>query len=666
MTIMAPQTSSPLGVDDNIGARIMGIGGDNSGDRTRSCFSHASRFFQLVTIEPLAFLVLMALYIEFPSIQDLIFTKICLQVISNHPNLTTLRPAQLPLTNLSSLMDIQSTTTKPPLSYNSLTDDRISFIADISFSNNDTANKTSPPRMHLLPMGRIQNHTMPHEDLINTVTTIHDDQYICDRVNNITVPSSIRDMIENDNYVFWLEYQIVICFLCALTSPYWGGMSDKIGRLVPLNVPIVMAIISNSLSLVFGLLISLKSHNLFKVQWLYIGALLTGISGGQAVIMMICFSFISDNTSCENRTKRVVVLESTIYVAHSVGYYISKLIMSIGLNHDSLKKPWLNRHIVAFSLCIIFNLIAFLYAISRLRHRKFHKFTNNFEREQQEVFSNSDIVSKNLPRGNLGRSRDLSSETNIINCQADRSLRELTSSTPDDLDGPIARADKSWTNLSSAFLTFKYYKQTFETLTKQRESRFIILLLLLCSFISAMSLVSLMSLLFLYLRNVPFNWSTSHYSEWNSIASLTRGLALVGLTLTKLFKVWNLSDPLVAAIGFLSKGAGLLMISLAQSSSLIDWSLGAFVLSEYSLPPIRSLLSKLVIKEEVGKVYSCLSAIQNICILAGNVLFYLTHTPESLQGYLRLSFLIVACFQFLALVIMLFIYIRLRHRVLIS
>lgn len=563
-------------------------------------------------VEPLAFLAIFALYIEFPSIQDLIYTKICLQVVDNYA---------------------------PP--NNSV----------IMNSNNKTINS-------------IQTH--PYAILRS------DTHLLCDRLNKTVVPKEIRQKIAEGDSLFWLKYQLIICLLCALSCPYWGGMSDKIGRLIPLNVPIVMSMLSNLISLAFGILISLNSHSMFSVEWLYVGAVMVGLSGGQAIVIVNSFSLISDNTSNESRSKRIAVLESVVYLAHSVGFYLTKHIMSLDL--ATPEWPWLNRHFVAFSLCVGLNIICILYSIFRLRHQKFHRFLNNFERVQQETFTGDSVVSIcgvgncTTISGSLRQSpmSALSVETITGTPITQDRLRELTASTPDDLDGPIARADKSWSKGLSTFLTFKYYIQTYATATKKRESRTIILLLLLSAFISAMSLATLMSLLYIFLHMEPFNWTTSQYSSWYSITSITKGVALICLTICmKFMKSWNVPDTIIAAVGFLSKGTGLLMIGLAQSSALIYWSLLAFVLSEYTMPPIRSLLSKLVVKEEVAKIYSCLAAAQSICFLIGNVVFYFAYTSLGLQSFFRLSFLVVAAFQFAAMIIMLVVYSTLRRRVII-
>lgn len=603
---------------------------NNSTQQVVSSLAASKRFTSHITVEPLAFLAILSLYIEFPSIQDLIYTKTCLQVISQHANVHE----QLK---------------------EGLYDSGLQQVGLTASGQNIT------PAFQILPTnGRIQSISDPQPTSLNDTgssinfnTNFH---LICDRLNKTAVPEAVQHEIIDIDSKFWLTYQIIVCSLCVLASPQWGGISDRIGRVLPMNVPIVASAFVNLISLAFGLLISFESHTLLKLEWLYLGAILVGISGGQGVIIANAVSYVSDNTAIESRSKRITVLESVVFVAQSCGYLMSKFIMRLGLAAPN--KPWLNRHFVAFSTCTLLNITCILYSFVRLRHRKFHRFLNNFEREQQEATIAGDSMCS------LNQTTSWDRIARVNGQSTNDKLPEFSSSTLDDVDAPNS-LDRPETSYLTIF-TFAHYKETFLVAAKPREARSIILLILLATFMSALSLATLLSLLYVYLRSDPFNWTTSRYSSWNSINSITRSIALIGLTLCmKFMKGWSVPDPLVALLGFLSKGAGLLMIGLAHSTTLIEWSILAFVFSEYSLPPLRSLLSKLVLKEERAKIFSCLSALQSICFLLGNVVFYMTYTSIRIVGFFRIAFVTVAALEFITVVLMLIIHINLRQRALI-
>uniref|UniRef100_A0A6G1S8E9 Proton-coupled folate transporter n=1 Tax=Aceria tosichella TaxID=561515 RepID=A0A6G1S8E9_9ACAR len=637
---------------------------DNHEQFVRSLAAPKS-FWAHVSVEPLAFLAIVALYIEFPSIQDLIWTKICLEVISKYPDLG--EPAQSIAYQSSSFGSKNNST------INGLASGNLTMQA-----TNQTLNQlgTNP-----LPAdGRIQQSdnttylVVPHHHATNNYddsTTAHRRQHVlCDRQNKRAFPADIKQEIIDVDSLFWLKYQILICSLSLLASPYWGGLSDRIGRLIPMNVPVFAAILCNTISLVFGLLISLSSHSLIHIEWLYLGAIIVGLSGGQTVLIMNMFSFISDNTTNEERSGRVTILESVIFLAHSLGFFLSKKITLLGL--DPPNRPWLNRHFVAFSAAVALNIMCLLYSFVKLRHHKFHRFLNNFEREQQEATilgSNEQIVGRGssptmgVRRAGGSSGGGLSDLMVSAQMNPGERLRELTSNTPDDPDGPIARSDKSNWSFRDSMITLRYYRETYEIATKRRDSRTIILLLLLSGFISSLSLAVLMSLLFLYSKMDPFNWNTSRYSWWNSISSITRGIALVSLTVSMRFvSGWSVPDPIVAALGFLAKGAGLLTIGLAQSTNHLNMALIPLTFSEYTMPPIRSLLSKLVAREELGKIYSCLGVSQSVCFILSNIAFYVAFTIYANQYIFRLSFILVAGIEFGAVILLLIIYTAIRRQ----
>lgn len=597
-------------------------------------------------LEPFVFTAILATYIEFPAIQDLIYTNICIQVLNDHTN---------------------------DIIYNQTTN--ASLLSSQNNANITIASTTIAP-IALPSNGRIQefnvghgNTTIAHhqvvhlsaQELLVGQNESADYYSICGRSNKSAISKDLMGKIYDQDSLFWLKYQLLICILSAVMSPHWGGISDRIGRVIPMNIPIVASLICNLISLAFGVLLSIEEYRIWpNLNWLFACALLIGVSGGQVTLLSNTFSFLSDNTTSDARTKRVAILESIIYIGHSLGFFLSKLMMARSLvSHGSgAMKIWQNRHFLAFGSCALLNFCSLMYSIFNLRHIKLHRFLNNFEREQREV-STSDHIVDGTPSPRLGRRSNQE-------CNGER-LRELTASTPDDLDGPIVRADKSNWTICDTMITFRYYKETYLAAMKPRESRIIILQLYFACFISALSLAALMSLLYVYVRMEPFNWSTNNYSSWNSMSSLVKGTALISLTLCmRFYSGWCVPDALVAALGFLSKFTGLLTLGLAQSPLHLYYSIGCFTFSEYVMPPIRSLFSKLVAKEELGKIYSFMGSLQSICFILGNIAFYVAFSYTiARQDYFRVTFIVTSILELIAAITMLIIYNNLKRRTLI-
>ena len=71
-----------------------------------------------------------------------------------------------------------------------------------------------------------------------------------------------------------------------------------------------------------------------------------------------------------------------------------------------------------------------------------------------------------------------------------------------------------------------------------------------------------------------------------------------------------LPDAALAIMGFASKLLSLLNLGLSQSSAQIFGGIALSAFSEYTMPAIRSMLSKLVDADERGKAFSFLGVLQ--------------------------------------------------------
>lgn len=584
-----------------------------------------------VTIEPVTFLSVLALFIEFPSLQDLLYTKICLQYFPEP--------------------DSDDIKMNPSINYTS--------ISAFTRQSRHQLNTNDSTNYQLLMYNNARNDDN-YETLVSRIR-------ICDQSDKTSLNQNIRIQIEIEQQTCWLIFQITIGFLCALTAPFWGGVSDKIGRLLPLNLAILSAILANGVYLIAGVLICIDKHELFPMGCFYITAVLIGLSGGQAVVLVNSFGFISDITSNESRSKRIVVLETIQNIAHTCGWLLSRIVTTLPI---FIKKGsssfYKNRHIEAFSLSMTLNILAILYSIISLRHHKFHRFLNNFEREQQAAATQNspiDTISESITRTHdVNSEQTTNSRVFRVSYHGEARMRSLQSNGQNDLDSSLEALEPHRPCWKSVW-TFEHYRQTFVTLTKSRDSRCTILLLILCGFISYTYLTITLSLLYIYLTASPFKFETASYSIWNMINSILQGATLIGLSISmKLIKRWDLPDPLIGSLGFLSKALGLLAIGLAKTDKMIYWISLILIFSELTMPPIRSLLSKLVVKDEIGKVFACLSALTSICIVSSNVIFYVAWKSLRQENFYRLIFIGVASLHFGCFVIMLYIHNQLRNR----
>ena len=92
------------------------------------------------------------------------------------------------------------------------------------------------------------------------------------------------------------------------------------GRKLPMFLPALGGVLS---SIVYILVVS--THTL-GVEWLCLASFLSGICGGVTSVIANCFSYVSAISDTESRTLRVSVVEGMMFVAATLGPFLSKLI----------------------------------------------------------------------------------------------------------------------------------------------------------------------------------------------------------------------------------------------------------------------------------------------------------------------------------------------------
>ena len=105
-----------------------------------------------------------------------------------------------------------------------------------------------------------------------------------------------------------------------LVDSFMGGWCDLFGVRFPMFLPAVGGALS---SIVYILVVS--THTL-GVEWLCLASFLSGICGGVTSVIANCFSYVSAISDTEYRTLRVSVVEGMMFVAATLGPFLSKLI----------------------------------------------------------------------------------------------------------------------------------------------------------------------------------------------------------------------------------------------------------------------------------------------------------------------------------------------------
>lgn len=193
-----------------------------------------------------------------------------------------------------------------------------------------------------------------------------------------------------------------------------------------------------------------------------------------------------------------------------------------------------------------------------------------------------------------------------------------------------------------------------KTIFHNRPTRKLIILLCILAMCNTCALSPSLTLTFPLLKQPPLNWDSSQYGLYNGLQFLTCGISLILLLPLMQRLIPQISDSAVGFLGFMSKGLGLLNLSLARNTLQVYLGIVLYLFADFSMPAIRALMARAVTQNERGKAFAFLGAVQNVAQFACSFLFpaLFRVAPDSLPG---LPFVIASVIQFAACGILLFL-----------
>ena len=404
------------------------------------------------------------------------------------------------------------------------------------------------------------------------------DNAFCSKSGDHISKSQLKEIqTETSNYL--LHYNAILSFFGIFSSFLAGSYGDKHGRLLPMSIPSIFSIVVQILLLICSIFENLT----FMV---FICAFISGISAGSVGVIANSFGFIADITNCENRIKRITILEASLFFGSFAGNLIA----------GSLIKSFVySKFIIIFSVDLVIHILVLIYIKLRL--------------------------------------------TQMPNPTHDRILNPSISSSG-----------------SSSFIrdTFDLIIDVFRTTFKNRPNfiRTYIIIILIGATLAMLGTVVKSSLLFLFVKNKPLNWDTSNYGYFLALTFAISGTALCILPIINYLFDVKLKETIMAMLGVSSRGLGLAAIGISSTTTMAFSCSVLFIFSEYTLPALRSLLSKLIHADERGKIFAFLACLQNICFFIGGIAFNSIYQHSVKNDYFTgLSFEIVAAFQIIALVL---------------
>jgi Na+/melibiose symporter-like transporter len=285
---------------------------------------------------------------------------------------------------------------------------------------------------------------------------------------------------------------------------------------------------------------------------------------------MGCYSYIADITSEENRSFRLSIIDALWPIGFFTGMALSSVIKTeLGFTYN-------------FALGMLCALLAMLYTIFFVKDsRKLRLKQLAKERMKKGIVQEVEVLSSPRP---------LPPRTSVG--QKLRSLFDIR-------------------NVKKGMMaTFK---------KREENKRTVILLIVLVFLLSMMAMMGQYAVLFLYFRR-QLEWTHVEYTRYMTAAGILGVLAhlLIIPFLTSKLK-WH--DTTIMAVSAASVFANQFFVAFASVEWVLYVGLAVSLLGHGTSTMSRSLLSKLVGPDDVGKIFSVLGVTQALMPLVGTPFF---------------------------------------------
>ncbi|XP_042208120.1 proton-coupled folate transporter-like isoform X2 [Homarus americanus] len=359
--------------------------------------------------------------------------------------------------------------------------------------------------------------------------------------------------------VFGMYNGIMMSSISVFFILFMGAWSDKYGRKTPLYI----ATLGHFCWAIGYLLNSWVTE--WPVEYLLVAALLDSLGGGNVSFLTAANAYLSDVTSEETRTMRVGLANSIWYLGGPIGTLLGLYIYQYG------------GYRVLFGTSVLLHCVSLAYLFFLPEsHGPFAK--NKFSEVNGEPQGEKPSVHLSLKK-----------PSEIADCPDKVSIWKIISD----------------------FFHYERIVDSFRCTFKAREGlvRPFILLLILCNLLRRLGRGAYM---FLFTRRV-LGWKATDYGLWVTYKNL---LAAVGslVAVPLLSKVLGLADNYLAMLGALASVADYTFYGLVSK----DWEFLVWIapvaalLVNSCVIAIRSILSKFVTGDELGKVSAVMGALDGV------------------------------------------------------
>ncbi|XP_060552256.1 lysosomal proton-coupled steroid conjugate and bile acid symporter SLC46A3-like [Ruditapes philippinarum] len=374
-----------------------------------------------------------------------------------------------------------------------------------------------------------------------------------------------EDSVQKEASLYFFIYRVAANVPAIVTGLFLGAWSDKNGR----RLPMVFTCIGLTLSVPFYIGSMYIGHPTLAVWIILAGTFFQGLSGKGGVITMAVNCFIAEISDAKNITKHTGMLFSMNFFGNCFGAFLAGII------------GW---DLVPYFTVIGINGIAVIIILVFIKETK---------RPSTGKCSNFHKISKTCANGETDNNSE--TKTNPDDCELDKTVQ--------------------------SYRTFEGLKLYSGLFTRKRTgfNNLYILILFSVIFLSTCDVTGTVDVMLLFVSRSPYNWTKSLYSYFVSFDNILMGEALF-LTLPFLSKILKLSDIKLVVIGLFCR----VIRYVCTGFSTVTWTMfvydvigsgGSFIIC------IRSILSKVIEEEELGKFFSIYSVTEIAAKLIGSIVY---------------------------------------------
>ncbi|XP_060686810.1 proton-coupled folate transporter isoform X2 [Hemiscyllium ocellatum] len=396
-----------------------------------------------------------------------------------------------------------------------------------------------------------------------------------------------------------LLYTAVLTILSIPPSILLGAWSDQAGRKLGMILPSIGS------SLGGAVLIVMVQVKQMSVYWCVFASALIGIFGNYVAIFLSVFSYVADITTDGNRTMRIGIVQSMIYIGGTVGYLLSGwLLQNYTFTH-------------VFGVYCGCQVISIFYVLLWLRE------SNPAERVQIAVTANDRVLKKSI----------------------------------------FLYASRTWETFSKArggqdrlklYLIFLCVVLIYVCSTG--EQSILILFLTYPPQHFSVELYGIYSAIKMFLAQDDQNWAwhsrrglANILYNLNMMSQLlnSKGATLIGLFP---FMLHCVKEMTLAKVGVLVRLASLVLLGFSTQAWMVFLSAVMNSLSGFTGAVLQSVASNIVERNEQGAMFSCMASIETICVIIGTTVFDALY-PQTLTSFPGFSFIVMAGFQVILLIL---------------